>query len=303
MNVQQLARYESKYAVPVDQLDAIHRSLAPHCVLDEHCVGQPDQSYTIDSLYLDTRGYEFFEDGENRRPIRLKLRIRSYPNVADSVVKIEVKRRVYDMIVKTSTVVARDGCWDWLTGRRSPAMLPDDARRSLEEFLGILHSRAAEPRMLIRYRRQAFHGAYEDYVRVTFDRSICYQPMRQLSFGARPERWTAIDDAGSTGGSNCVLMELKYRTRPPVWMSDLVLRHGLRRQGYSKYNSAVRWAMGDFQSYWDYVAVPAAPAPIREGVHPMINVLRSRLSRANDIPVRPRTRFYADPMEDRSWAS
>jgi hypothetical protein len=257
MNVQELARYEIKYPIPVDRLDSVRDALRIHCALDGYSGTQPGGHYTIDTLYFDTPDQRFFRDGERRMPVRLKLRVRAYPDEPGSIVKIEVKRRVYDLILKTSTIVDREGWPRWLMGAPNLASLSPAAQRSLGEFLAVQDSLHARPRMLIRYRRQAFFSTSEDYVRITFDRCICYQPMRRFSFDAPANRWSPIDGAADLGLPRCVLMEVKFRNRPPVWVAEMVRRFGLLRQGYSKYNSATRRASQIAEESWD--AVPLDP--------------------------------------------
>lgn len=258
MSVQQLARCEFKYAVSTELADRLRRVLERWCVVDRTGVCDAAGWYTIDSLYFDTPDLAFHRDAEDERPIRRKLRVRSYPDTPDSIVKIEVKRRIQELILKTSLVVPQAGWEAWLRPGANLAAMKPASREALDTFVTLQRHTNAGPKMLVRYTRLAFHSSIDDYVRVTFDRRILYQPMRHYSLGGDPRRWASIDAAGSLGAGN-LLMEVKFRGRPPVWIGDLVRRFGLVRQGFSKYGTAVRLTRRETLRVWD-LAPAWAPA-------------------------------------------
>jgi hypothetical protein len=250
MSVEQLARCEFKYPVSMDQVPVLRRALERFCVIDRTGVCNADGWYTIDSLYLDTPYFDFFRDAEDERPVRRKLRARSYPDTPGSIVKIEVKRRIHELILKTSLVVPQDG-WDcWIRAGVDLSGMKGESREALDTFVTLQRQTNASPKFLVRYTRLAFHSTIDDYVRVTFDRRMLYQPMQRYSLDADPRRWSSIDDARSLG-SNGLLMEVKFRNRPPVWIGDLIRRFGLVRQGFSKYGTAVRLSRRERPRIWD----------------------------------------------------
>jgi hypothetical protein len=206
------------------------------CFVERPGVCDADGHYAIDSLYFDTPDYRFFRDGEEQQMRRLKLRIRTYPDTPGSVVKVEVKHRTEDLIEKTSMVLPQQNWATWLKPGAVVTTLDSSDRQALESFIGLQHRYSASPRMLVRYRRQAWHSAVDDYVRVTFDRQMVFQPMRQLQLEGDSRCWRSID-------TDTLLMEVKFRMRPPVWAVDLIRRFGLSRQGFSKYGTAVRRTM------------------------------------------------------------
>jgi hypothetical protein len=264
MSVQQLARCEFKYRIGMDQIDRLHRALDRYCVVDRTGMCDAAGWYTIDSLYLDTPSFQFHRDGEDQRPVRLKLRARSYPDTPGSIVKIEVKRRIHELILKTSLVVPHEG-WDaWLRPGAHLSSMMQDSRRALDTFVTVQRHTNASPKLLVRYTRLAFHSTIDDYVRVTFDRKMLYQPMRRYSFDADSRRWSGIDDAGSFGVGG-LLMEVKFRNRPPVWVGDLIRRFGLIRRGFSKYGAAVLLSRRESTRLWD---LAPAYGPARTEIAP-----------------------------------
>lgn len=240
MGVEQLARNEFKYAVRPDQLDDLRRSLRAFCVPDGFYLPEKNGWYTVDTLYLESPDLRVYASCENQHLVRSKLRIRTYPDAPNAVAKIEVKRRIHELIMKTGVVVPGEGWAGWIDGARPAASLPEGDRASLQQFLTMQRTQNLGPYLLIRYQRQAWRSIYEDYVRLTFDRQMECQPMDRYDLNADPRRWTAVDNEGSLSSPGALLMELKFKQRPPIWMADMVRRFGLQRQGFSKYCSGVR---------------------------------------------------------------
>lgn len=116
---------------------------------------------------------------------RFKLRIRSYGD-GDGPVKLEVKRKLRDIIYKTSATVSPDG---W----------------SAAELLQLVESVRALPRILVRYERLAFSSVVDSYVRVTFDRRMICQPVEGLDLQGDPLAWSAGGIRSIAGGIQCAL--------------------------------------------------------------------------------------------------
>jgi hypothetical protein len=250
MTQDQSARYELKYAVNPETLDDMRAFLRPFCVLDDHASAEKAGFYTIDSLYFDDSRYRMYQDVEDGAPVRAKLRVRTYPDSPASVVKFEVKRRVKDLILKSSAVVPGQGWRQWLE-ERPRAPLSPRSEAALQCFLRTAQAMGARPKMLVRYERQAFVGAVDNNIRVTFDRGMQHQRMERYELEGVASSWTAMDDPDSIGAPGAILLELKFCGRAPIWMADLVRRYGLKRQGYSKYCSAVRRFLFDARRGWD----------------------------------------------------
>ncbi len=255
-----LARYELKYAVPPLVMDSIREFIQPYCVMDEHACARLNGFYTISSLYFDSDDYALHRAAEDNAPVRSKLRVRAYPDAPASAVKFEVKRRVDDVVVKSSATVPNADWTQCMRTRGACAVMPKHAGKALDAFVTASRLFNARPKMLVRYERQAFLGTLDDYARVTFDRRMVYQPMPRYDLAGYPNRWTSIDDAASMGAPCCVVMELKFSNMAPAWMADMVRRFGLVRQGYSKYCCAVRRHFGAAQFYADLHPTSTSPA-------------------------------------------
>ncbi len=237
-----ISRYEFKYHIPPDMLPGLRRYLLRYCDADINSRGD---WYPISSLYLDNDNYKMYRDTEENAPWRMKLRVRGYAN-PDSPVKLEVKRRMKDQVRKSSALVSPA---DWSRISRTSDLLQTGHRG---EFLQFTESLRATPKMLVSYERLAFSSKIDDYVRVTFDRRMRCQPVRDWSLTGQPSRWRNVDDPASLGGGRSVyLMELKFVLAPPAWLRDMINHFELQRRGYSKYGRAVRRCVFERESAWD----------------------------------------------------
>jgi hypothetical protein len=251
MSVEQFSRYEMKYAVRPEQLPYLESAIGRYCALDGFHPLAGKSTYTVDTLYFDSPDWRIFRAAENQEAARTKLRVRTYPDTPNAPAKIEVKRRVKDKILKIGAVVPL-GQWQQQLLRTEPLLSQSSAtRRAIEEFITLQRLLDASPRMMIRYQRRAYSSRIDDYVRITFDSRIRFQPQTRYVLSGNAMRWQFTDDEESIGLRGDLLMELKFKERPPLWIADIIRSMGLVRQGYSKYCSAVRHCRYDWPRFWD----------------------------------------------------
>jgi hypothetical protein len=235
-------RYEYKYVIPPGLMEPIRAFIRPYCEMDRFAARETEQFYTITSLYFDTNGYKTYWDKEQEVPVRFKLRVRTYGNECDGPVKFEVKRRFNEVSRKTRVGVPPEN-WPHLLVAPVNGFAADfrpSARAAFDDFVLLTRTLGAGPKMLVRYQRQAFTSRIDRYVRITFDRRLQFQPGRTYDLKGGARNWAFSDDPVSLDESgSCVILELKFMTRAPVWLVDLVRRFGLIRRGFSKYGSAV----------------------------------------------------------------
>lgn len=242
-----VARSEFKYSVPAAEVPAIAAWLERYCIPDIFSRG--GGWYSIRTLYFDSNDFRLYRDAAEGLPFRLKLRARTYGDAAGDV-KLEVKRRLRDLIVKTSATVK---AFEWSRAATDGlAGLLELGKPSTREFLQLVESFQAAPRMLVYYERQAFSSVVDDYVRITFDRRMCCQPENEWNLTGLPRQWLPVDAPSAFGEreSSCVL-EVKFQDAPPAWLRDMVLRFGLERRGFSKYVRAVERGALREEPAWD----------------------------------------------------
>lgn len=236
-------RYEYKYTIPAALMAPIRTFLRPYCDMDTYAGREPDQFYTITTLYLDSDRYKTYWDKEEDVPVRFKLRVRTYGAHGDGPVKFEVKRRFNEVFRKIRVEVPRESWPSLLTGPAHGFELePGPPEKTvLDDFLWLVDTLRAKPKVLVRYQRQAFISRIDRYVRISFDRRLRYQPASTYDLKGLPDCWRATEDPASLDELGAkVILELKFMTRAPVWLVDLVRTFGLMRRGFSKYCFAVR---------------------------------------------------------------
>ncbi len=243
------ARREFKYAITEEVAEQVRRAIQPFCRRDR-ASAQADGGYWIQSLYLDSPTLELYQANVREQAERFKLRVRSYPGTGTDFVFLEVKNRSKDAISKNRVAVP-SAIWRALLHdpwKRTPSV-PKNARH----FLGLTDRLAAQPQVLVRYRREAWQSEVDFYGRVTFDREITAQIQQEYSLCADELRWRALDTPKIIGNSrSLVVLELKFE-RAPRWMRNLVQTFELERASFSKYYRAVqalgvtpRQSMGSF---------------------------------------------------------
>ncbi len=247
-----IERYELKYRIPPPLVVPIRQSIQKYCRPDSASGSGP---YLISSLYLDSPDRVLYQDTKEAEAKRFKLRIRRY---STGPYFIECKRREKDVISKARTAIPGSAWPMVLTRPRGAnAIEGEKNRRNLADFIERMHRINAEPACVVRYRREAWVSRIDDYGRVTFDYGLCGHAPIGWDVPIDGPGWVPLDQPGRFGlAESGVVLELKCTTQVPLWMSDLVRRFGLVRQGFSKYCAALEGTYQDSLPRF----VPAEPA-------------------------------------------
>jgi len=232
----QLQRWELKYVVPEATALRIRDYIRSYLELDEFGMSQPDLSYSVHSLYLDSADLRIYWGTINGNKNRYKLRVRFYDDQPEAPVFFEIKRRVNDAILKQRGGVKRDAVEAILTGSYPDwEDLSSADTRSLsavQNFVKLMLHDHATPRAHVCYRREAWISSTDNSVRVTFDRQVLCAPEFTTSFTA--ELGHPVEVFG-----NLVVLELKFTGRFPTWFNQLIQRFGLKQRAAAKYADGV----------------------------------------------------------------
>jgi len=239
-------RFELKYWIPDRLAERVLAFAAPYVERDAHSATRASQRNT--TLYLDSRGFHFFESHEALAPDRAKLRIRAYGQPLGALGFLEVKRKLKSGTHKSRCSLPLAQVENVLGGRRLSCCLPEDTRPAFGDFMFRMHVHRAQPQLYIGCFREAFESRIpgED-VRLTIDRELVYQAASGARFDPDPARWLALRDAGDARpvfGRRPAMLELKFDGSAPRWMVELVRCFNLQREAYSKYVAAVRQLRG-----------------------------------------------------------
>jgi hypothetical protein len=232
----QQQRFELKYLLPQETALAVRDFVSSYLEIDEFGATQPNYSYPVHSLYLDSDEFCLFDATINGDKNRYKLRLRFYDSRPDAPVYFEIKRRMNNIIAKQRGGVRRDAV-DWLISGQLPEpahLISKDPRQlaALQKFCQLMHNIGAKPKSHVGYLREAWISPRDNSVRVTLDREVNCEPEPTTRLTTRMDR--PVRPFGDE-----VILELKFTNRFPDWFRDLVRVFGLMQCGAAKYVEGV----------------------------------------------------------------
>jgi hypothetical protein len=226
-------RHECKFVVPEAVAAKVLQRVGPFVEPDPNARALPNHTYSIASLYLDTPDDALRHETIDGRADRFKLRIRSYGDGQGDRLYFEIKSRRDRVVLKQRCPIPREQLAAVLRGDlTSLPTLPSIARSALHEFVRRMLMRAATPRCIVRYRRQAYMGRGDHEVRVTVDRELSVLPTRDALLRLDHPAYQPVPVDG-------VVLELKFTDRSPGWLTETVRALGLRRRSFSKYATCI----------------------------------------------------------------
>lgn len=230
-------RLELKYIIREQTALRVRDFVSSYLDLDSFAAGQPDFSYPIYSLYLDSDPMVFYWHSINGNKNRYKLRLRYYDENPKSPIFFEIKRRMNDAILKQRGAVKRSAVDALLSGQHPvPEHLFSDKPEQLkavEQFCHLLQYHSAKPKAHVVYRREAWISPHDNSVRVTLDRQVCLAP--ESTAALRVE----VNNPLPVFADDDVVLELKFTGRFPDWFADLVRYFNLRQCSAAKYADGV----------------------------------------------------------------
>ena len=237
----QKQRFELKYIMDEAQALAIRDFVRCYLDLDPHGEGQPDLSYPVHSLYLDSPSMQLYHSTINGNKNRFKLRVRFYDENQDSPVFLEIKRRMNNIISKKRVGVKREGLFQILSGQAphndlvlfdasdsTDSSLRASQEDALHDFTAQVNQLQAQPVSHVAYQREAWVLPESNAVRVTLDRKVCCEADPQARMLIEMHQPTFVF-------GDQVILELKFTDRFPNWFRELVESYHLMQCGAAKY--------------------------------------------------------------------
>ena len=230
------ARHELKYFINPAELEVLRSRLRGALNMDAHCVdGRP---YIIRSLYFDDIEDSAFYDKQAGVMHRDKYRIRIY-NHSDKTIFLERKRKLGDLIQKSSVQITRRLCDQLAEG--NPTGLHKSQNPLLQDVYVQMRTRLLRPKVIVDYAREAYlHPAEE--VRITFD--------MQLRTGLNSiDLFNPYIPTVPPFDHNEIILEVKYNQVLPPYISNVLtwaLRDGAVQSAISKYVWCRRFEFKDF---------------------------------------------------------
>ena len=241
--------FEQKYIIHPRLVPKIREYIKPFCIADPNGKGHIPE-YTVTTLQLDTPMMDLALAKERKTFARFKLRIRTYGKGGSAPVFLEIKRKVGAVIIKSRSKMTmaeyggdNGGMPIVLNPEVAPLLKNPVDNHYFLEYSRVARAIAARPKMLIRYTRESYFGANDDYARLTFDRRICYRPTRSWNLPGIEEMngWRCMDSQMALNRPFAgYIFELKAMRDAPEWMTELVERFNLTTTGFCKYATAWR---------------------------------------------------------------
>ena len=160
------ARHELKYFIHPAEVEALRLRLRPVLKLDSHCRG--GKPYAIRSLYFDDIDDSAWYDKVDGVMHRDKYRIRIY-NYSDQEIFLERKRKLGDLIQKSSAQITRRLCEQLIQG--DPRGLYKANNPLLQDVYVQMRTKLLKPSVIVDYEREAYLHPAEN-VRITFDLNL-----------------------------------------------------------------------------------------------------------------------------------
>lgn len=231
----QKQRFEMKYRISEAKARQIRFFVQNYLKCDTYGATQPDLSYPVNSLYLDSPSLKTYQDTINGDLNRFKLRIRYY-DYEDTPVYFEIKRRHNKVIRKKRAQIHRWALKDILLGQfpTSEHLVKSSAEENhaIEEFSYLQNLLIAKPSMHVSYFREAYELEHSNSVRVTFDRNVRSNPDVESPF--MKNRTGDFPVFGDT-----VILELKFTDKFPNWLQELTQLFHLRQESAAKYVDSI----------------------------------------------------------------
>lgn len=216
------ARHELKYFINPAELDALRCRLRGALWMDRHCVnGEP---YLIRSLYFDDIEDSALHDKQAGVMHRDKYRIRVY-HFSDSAIFLERKRKLGDLIQKSSVQITRRLCDQLVAG--DPTGLYRSQNPLIRDVFAQMRTRMLRPKVIVDYAREAYIHPAED-VRITFDLSLRTGLSSVDLFNPRLPTVCPHD-------RNVEILEVKFNNYLPAYVNALLCGVEAERSAVSKY--------------------------------------------------------------------
>ena len=215
-------RHELKYFINKGDMIALGHKLGGIMKADSHADERGE--YFIRSLYFDDAYNTAYYDKMSGVMGRDKYRIRIY-NLSDQVIFLERKRKVGDLIQKSSARISRKLCEQLMDG--NPKGLLKAQHPLLDDMYREMRTKLLRPVVIVDYTRETFVLPVEN-VRITFDKQLRTAGRATDLFNPHLRTVSPLDDGRE-------ILEVKYDHFLPDTVSALLSDTPAVRSAISKY--------------------------------------------------------------------
>lgn len=215
-------RHERKYWINNGDMALLREKLRRVMAYDSHT--DENGEYFIRSLYFDDAYDRAYYDKLDGVKDRDKYRIRIY-NMSDSVIFLERKRKVGELIQKSACRIDRKLADALIEGDSSHLLEYDEPL--LTDMYVEMRTKLLRPRVLVDYVREAFVFPAE-HARITFDKQLATCPGSADLFNPDLLTLSPLDDKKQ-------ILEVKFDTYLPAHIAGLLADTPTENCAISKY--------------------------------------------------------------------
>ena len=218
-----MQRYEFKYIVSKEQIEALKKGLEGHMQVDEF------GKTSIASLYYDTKDKRLIRKSIEKPLFKEKIRLRSYGLASNSsTVFLELKRKT-DRIVYKRRVASTINKADEFFNNNGNIASDGQIAREITYFRDFYKNLV--PSCLIIYDRVAYFGPDGD-LRLTIDYNPRYR-VYDLNLTTSMNGNLLLDEGYA-------ILEIKVQDAMPLWLSHLLDINHIYKASFSKYGTAYK---------------------------------------------------------------
>lgn len=215
-------RYEKKYRITQEKMDALLGVLGERLVPDDH------GKNTVCSLYLDTPSFLLIRNSIDAVSYKEKLRIRSYGAPReDKKVFFEIKKKYRGVVYKRRVSMTYGQVLDYIDGGEPP--LDSQIMREIDHLMKLYGM--PQPSACILCEREAYFVNGDPDVRLTFDGGIRY-------IRGRFPTCSDIESGEPILPRGEYILEIKTSGAMPVWLARALSELEIYPSRFSKYANA-----------------------------------------------------------------
>lgn len=227
-----MMRFEKKFILNQEQMQKVIAGLRLNqFVYDTYNLGS--QTYPIYTIYYDSLDRNVIRFASNKNTYREKFRLRfyEYPLKDDSIVFLEIKKKLSGKGNKRRLPLTYKSAINYLENNIKPNLIDPSHLQIYKEIDYFLNQNQVLPLTFIMYQRTALINDMIQ-MRITFDMNLSYQDLTKYS--------ALFTHTESYKHNDLVIMEIKSLSNYPLWLTKILTDTKIYASGFSKYNQIYR---------------------------------------------------------------
>lgn len=216
-------RREQKYLLNETQRQALEAAMSQRMEPDKYARSD------IRNIYYDTPDHRLIRRSLEKPAYKEKLRLRSYGTVSNAdTVFLEMKKKYKGIVYKRRISLPEKEAVSYMADPLAQLEGYGQIGREIDYFKN--YYRNLQPSLYLSYDRLAWHDSAGGDLRVTLDYNVCYRTCdMRLTAPSGGERLIEPEQS---------LLEIKTGMAMPLWLTEVLSTHRIRKISFSKYGTA-----------------------------------------------------------------